>query len=207
MGKKYIIILMQVLTSICIVSVGFASWTIVSGVKIEESGTISAEDVHSNDKYIEYVSHDVFRYYDTGFVSSSGKDAQILLTGTLKYSYKLHLNNLIEDLDGKNSVIKFSLTHPVIGNYQIISDFNKSATVKVGETVIATQRNEISANTRYIEIKISELKNLQDGATIVVEYTFAAQTVEDFKEKIYPCFVEPSFEFINKVDVLFDDGE
>ena len=56
MGKKYIIILMQVLTSICMLSVGFASWTIVSGASLTAEGEIKAENVESNDRYIQMIS-------------------------------------------------------------------------------------------------------------------------------------------------------
>lgn len=128
MNRKYFLFILQFLTSICIVSVGFASWTIVSGVSIEESGTISAEDVHTNESYLQNPTIVPFRYYDTGFVSGSGTTAQIVNTAQLIYTYDLNITNLKNDLGlGENGSsplkIQFTLSHTDIDEFSFINDY------------------------------------------------------------------------------------
>ena len=69
MNRKYFLFILQFLTSICIVSVGFASWTIVTPPIIEE-GTISSEPVISADTYLDIDIDDV-SYCEEGFVTDA----------------------------------------------------------------------------------------------------------------------------------------
>lgn len=223
MGKKYIIILMQVLTSICIVSVGFASWTIVSGVKIEESGTISAEDVHYNEKYISKTSHEVFRYYDTGFLAGEDKTTEIVQTAQIKYDYMLLITNLEEDLNDQNPTIKFTLSHATIEGFAFIENYFSSVEVLLGSVDQSTQKIEYSKldiignkiyNTYIIELtfddSVSSLAQAKDGDRLQIIYNF--EVPEDgesfnFERDIFPKISSAEFHFTHKLEVLFEVGD
>lgn len=160
MNRKYFLFILQFLTSICIVSVGFASWTIVSGVSIEESGTISAEDVHTNDKYIEYLDCIPFKYYNTGFVNyddNNGHDV-VGTEGNLTFNYKIKLDACLAaynaNKDGSTEnyrfKLKFTLSHSSVSNgndgYYIIikEDYLK---VKTDCSVSVINNTTTGANT------------------------------------------------------------
>lgn len=225
MGKKYIIILMQVLTSICIVSVGFASWTIVSGVKIKESGTISAEDVHYNEKYISKTSHEVFRYYDTGFLAGEDKTTEIVQTAQIKYDYVLLLTNLAtdlaKDLNGQTSTIKFTLSHAEIEGFAFIDKYLKSVVVLLGDVdkdtqeIVYTDLKIIGnkANNSYtIEITfdsndfILAQTKAKDGDHLQIVYNFEVPKDGNdfnFETDIFPFISSAEFHFTHKLEVLF----
>lgn len=222
MGKKYIIILMQVLTSICIVSVGFASWTIVSGVKIKESGTISAEDVHYNEKYISKTSHEVFRYYDTGFLAGKGTTAEIVQTAQIKYDYMLLITNLVKDLNGKKPTIKFTLSHATIEGFAFIKNYLKSVEVLLCSVDQSTQKivysdlNIIADNNTYIieltfDDSASSLAQAKDGDRLQIVYNFEVPEDGDsfnFERDIFHNISSSDFYFIHNLEVLFlESGE
>ena len=89
MKRKYILMFMYLLTSVCIFSIGFSSWTIVQNATIDTSGNIIAEDIVSDDKYIYLNTKlgdnengiDIFEYYDRCFITyvkDSLKNEQVI---------------------------------------------------------------------------------------------------------------------------------
>lgn len=84
MKKKYIIFLMQILTSICMVSVGFASWTFVSGDSITASGNIKSESVNSFADYIDFDGEiQGFKYCNSCFLNDDLSKSTVTLDGTV----------------------------------------------------------------------------------------------------------------------------
>lgn len=83
MKRKYIYILMQILSSVCMISVGFASWTIVTPPIIAE-GDINSEPVLSADDYL-VITIDDLKFCEEGFVN----EGKISNVGYLKLNCKL----------------------------------------------------------------------------------------------------------------------
>ena len=208
MKRKYIYILIQLFTSICVVSVGFASWTFVSGDSIVASGNIKAENVHSDDKYVELVSCDIFRYYDTGFLTgtgqydSEGKEyQQITNQGKVSYVYRIDLYDLKASLADQTSVkISFTLSHTDIPNYTLIDDYASISYIKLNDVVLSSPKVTSSRanNTYKIVLDIYDEVSTYNGnvdddstryLTLSFEYLFDTSSVDFFTE-IYPCFSE-----------------
>ena len=192
MGKKYIIIIMQVLTSICMLSVGFASWTIVSGASLTAEGEIKAENVESNDRYIQMISCDNFRYYDTGFLrteeTQNGDKYQVIVTETsMTYNYQLDLYNLKEDMEGQSDLnILFTFSHPTIkvGNsedtYTIIADYFAGYEIETSYNyTIIGESDNTSSNSYFLNISFKDLVNNYEG-----DGTDESTRYVDFKIKI-----------------------
>lgn len=99
MKKKYIIFLMQILTSICMVSVGFASWTFVSGDSIIASGNIKSESVNSFADYIDF-DGDIkgFKYCNSCFLNDDLSKSSVTVDGTV-YNRGTCTANLLIKLD------------------------------------------------------------------------------------------------------------
>ena len=221
MKRKYIYILMQLFTSICVVSVGFASWTFVSGDSIIASGSIKAEDIHSNDKYVELVSCDIFRYYDTGFLTgtgqydSEGKEyQQITNQGKISYIYTIDLYDLKSSLDDQTSLkISFTLSHTDITNYTLIDDYASLSYLKLNDVVLSSPKvtSYKDNNTYTVVLDIyNEVSTYSGNAddestrylTLSFEYLFDTSSV-DFYSEIYPCFSNNAFQFNQRIDVEF----
>lgn len=221
MNRKYFLFILQFLTSICIVSVGFASWTIVSGVKIEGSGTISAEDVHYNEKYISKTSHDVFRYYDTGFLAGEDKTTEIVQTAQIKYDYMLLITNLENDFNDQKPTIKFTLSHATIEGFAFIENYLSSVQVLLGSVDQSTQKIEYSElniigdkinNTYIIELTFddstSSLAQAKDGDRLQIVYNFEVPEDGDsfnFERDIFSKISLAEFHFTHKLEVLFEE--
>lgn len=92
MKRKYIIFFMQFFTTICIISVGFSSWVIVTPPIIAE-GNIASSPVLSTDEYLHIEIEDI-KYCEEGFVND----------GLNSYIGYLTLNCTLQNLDHFNSV-------------------------------------------------------------------------------------------------------
>lgn len=92
MKRKYIIFFMQFFTTICIISVGFSSWIIVTPPIIAE-GNITSSPVLSTDEYLHIEIEDI-KYCEEGFVND----------GLISYIGYLTLNCTLQNLDHFNSV-------------------------------------------------------------------------------------------------------
>lgn len=221
MNRKYFLFMLQFLTSICIVSVGFSSWTIVSEVSIKASGIVSSEDVHYNEKYISKASHEVFRYYDTGFLKGEDKKAEIVQTAQIKYEYVLLLTNLETDLNGKTSTIKFTLSHAEIEDFAFIDKYLSSIDVLLGTIGENAQEieytnlevtNHKTNNIYTIELTFgaddSDLANAIDGDHLQIVYNFEVPKDGDsfnFESDIFPYISSDEFHFAHKLEVLFEE--
>ena len=107
MNRKYFLFILQFLTSICIVSVGFASWTIVTPPIIEE-GLISSEPVLATDTYLDIEIEDI-KFCEEGFVTD----------GFLSFVGYLTLNCKVQNLDNFNKIF---CTYDAEGNKHLDYD-------------------------------------------------------------------------------------
>ena len=186
MKKKYIIFLMQILTSICMVSVGFASWTFVSGDSITASGNIKAEDVISNNEYIKLTNQTTLKYYKSGFVTEENK---ISLTGSIDVEYTINLtycNSLYSDFDSLKVIMYLDSNI-----YNIFEDTTVSCIIENNEgEVITPAVTPLIDETRHnLEFDLYNiLKNHPNGGEykIKVTYSFTVESYELYESNIYP---------------------
>lgn len=222
MNKKYIYIFMQLFTSICLISVGFASWTFVCGDSITASGNIVAQDVHTDDNYIKLESTEVFRYYDTGFVSGTEDSVTITDTGTLVFNYKIDLYNCEQAITSTNATTKFNvlftLSHATVVKssengettyYKFIDDCLTDCTYTENPSIILVSKNSATNdNLCDLSINLFNLISAFDGSSnsdnryvdFSITYTFNVGTL-NFKNDIYPCLAKEEFEFIMKTNI------
>lgn len=91
MKRKYIIFLMYVLTSVCLFSIGFSSWTIVQNATVSTTGNIEASDMFNYDDFI-YFDGDIqgFKYCSTCFLNQDLSKAEY---GTCTVNLKINKEN------------------------------------------------------------------------------------------------------------------
>lgn len=194
MKRKYIYIFMQLFTSICLISVGFASWTFVSGDSITATGNIHAENIHMYIRPYEDTStegpdhYEVFRYCDSGFLNGTGEYyldengiqheyQAVTQTGSLKYRYFIDLyecKTALEAAKKSNSSlnsfnIQFELSHPSIlkdqsGSYEIITNYLTACTFTQSDGYTVND-NEKNTNKYILNLNFYNLVNSYDGSS------------------------------------------
>ena len=101
MRRKYIVLCMYFLTCICIVSVGFSSWTIVQNANIKAFGSFASSEIISHSDYIEFESMQGFKYCSAGFLNNDLSKAD---KGTCTANLNIKLNNCAIQFQGKDSL-------------------------------------------------------------------------------------------------------
>lgn len=199
MKRKYIYILMQLFTSICVVSVGFASWTFVSGDSIIASGSIKAEDIIVDNEIVSIDQTNLsLKYYKTGFVSTDeyGNDT-VSDKGILSVTYIINLEkyreknpshtnlDILINLDCVSTDDKFNLF-----NNQYITcsdDLNFYITDKANDysITLSNKNSNILNGSRYSVNFV--LNNITDDTEkeIVITIDYAFQIVNKNHKKFY----------------------
>ena len=193
MNRKYFLFILQFLTSICIVSVGFASWTIVSGVSIEESGTISAEDVTQSTTYIEITQKSPLKYYQTGFVTGEEGSYVISEQGTLSFNCKIKIDNcknFYSDIEELKVTIYLKTNHNTI-----FSDLSLSHTVDGLTTLgdLIQDDPNIKPTVYFVTFNIDDLQNKSGNLEYTLNINFTIESLDDFND-IYSYLDEVKFE-------------
>ena len=120
MKRKYIIFLMYVLTSVCLFSIGFSSWTIVQNATVSTTGNIEASDMFNYDDYISF-SGDIqgFNYCSTCFLNedlskSTYYDSNTeteLNRGTCIINLKIKPENCLNSFNSNSIRVEIELKH------------------------------------------------------------------------------------------------
>lgn len=156
MNRKYIYILMQLFTSICLVSVGFASWTFVSGDSITATGNIVAQDVNNFEDYI-YFDGEIqgFKFCSTGFLT---EDLAKSDSGIVNINMKIKTDNCEIQYQGYNSLkIELELKYKEECEYDIFaSTISISNSVHINETVEVTGIEETQEGSYKITFTLTD---------------------------------------------------
>lgn len=195
MNKKYVYIFMQLFTSICLISVGFASWTFVSGDSITATGNIVAQDVHSTTDYVELTNQTKLKYYKSGFVAS---DNTISKTGFMSVEYTLNIANcktLYPSTDF--NTLKVLLYLDAI-DYNIFSDTTITFEIFNAELQEITSNNSLIVNESKHCLEFYLINILTDQFTdasysFTVNYYFTVDTYENYENNIYPNIAKLNF--------------
>lgn len=136
MKRKYIYIFMQLFTSLCLVSVGFASWTFVSGDTITAEGNIVAQDVNNFEEFI-YFDGDIegFKYCSSGFLTNDFKKSNV---GTTTVNLMVMLDNCKKQYSGSDSLkIDLEFKYKEENNtYNIFDVATITHTITLNENVV-----------------------------------------------------------------------
>ena len=195
MKRKYILFLMQVFTSICMLSIGYSSWAICTGDSLEISGNFVAEDVITNTDYI-LISNDSnmkLDYYETGFINEND---EVVLTGTMSIEYTIVLkncNSLYED-SIKNIRVKSNLCSTGSNLYSYVSE--SYTVLDENNTVVASGNDVITSENFYFEFIIANVlhqENQKNEYKFTIQYSFTASSHEDFRKSIYPIMDDIAF--------------
>lgn len=195
MNKKYIYIFMQLFTSICLISVGFASWTFVSGDSITATGNIVAQDVHSTTEYVELTNQTSLKYYKSGFVTSNNT---ISKTGFMSVEYTLHITNCktLYPATDFNS-LKILLYLDAI-DYNIFNDTTVTFEILNAESQIINSNNSLIVNESKHCLEFYLINILTDQFTdteysFIVNYYFTVATYDNYENNIYPNISKLNF--------------
>lgn len=204
MKKKYVYIFMQLFTSICLVSVGFASWTFVSGDSITATGNIYAEDVYEATNYIELTNQSKLRYYKTGFVTSENTVSK---KGSISVEYTLDIINCKNIYPIENYNTLKVVLYLDSNLYNIFEDTTVSFDIVDGEEKVLDSNNSliVNDNKHCLEFKITDV--LSEDYTYV-EYSFIVTyyfTVDDYS--IYETKIYPNLSKIELVSSALISGE
>ena len=190
MKRKYILMFMYLLTSVCIFSIGFSSWTIVQNATIDTSGNIIAEDIITDSDYIriEESLSTSLKYYETGFIDDSNN---VTLIGTMNITYTIDLYNCKEmyGTDVSDLIVLVTLESNV---YNLFSVVEENATIKHGDTSIAYTRLSDSVQDPDKYVLSFTLSNVLDNVVegneyaFTVYYEFKASDYNYYKTNIYP---------------------
>lgn len=224
MNRKYFLFILQFLTSICIVSVGFASWTIISGDSITASGAISAKDVNQSEDFISLTAQSELKYYQTGFVIQNGNEYTIGTTGIMSVTYTIHLDKCKEiytSNENHSLKVRVYLTCNIINkpnlSGSLISLLNEETEICSVEPKVYIEDTEISSNENtskysfsygiennvsWIEFCLEDILNNSGDYSFKVDYNFTTDSFDTYEEYIYPNLKEFHFEssaLINEV--------
>lgn len=195
MKRKYIYILMQLFTSICVVSVGFASWTFVSGDSIVASGNIKAEDVITDNEIVSINDTNLLlEYYKTGFIDLDENGNKVVSdTGILTITYNINLEKYKEKNPGATNLdIKIYLD--CISTYNDFNIFNSTYIECSEDTTTSVEVSKLTskvmdASSYYINLKLNDITDANLKELIVtVNYKFVISNAnhKKFYSDVYP---------------------
>lgn len=202
MKKKYVYIFMQLFTSICLVSVGFASWTFVSGDSITATGNIYAEDVHNYEDFITFDPENPiqgFKYCSGGFLDDNYK---IVEYGECIVNLDLKVYNCSIQYAEYNSLkIELEFKYQDECDYNIFNNTIENVVILSEgiEVVKQTPTSETTYKMSFIlKNYITNYKNTQSGIQnedIIVKIRFYlgddyANAYDYFKDMEFECVVK-----------------
>ena len=215
MTKKFMISLIALLSSISLVSIGFASWTIAAGNN-SISGTITAEDVMYTDHYVTITKAKPLTYCSLGFVNP---DNQSVIVNKGVLDLNIQLKNLKEfktkfstSTSNINSLgVDISLSYESQGTYQYLFNTNSSnelvfdeGKITTTDTTFALPSTYTKNTTKYNSTSFIPLNGLLNGSrdtyTFNVKYTFTHNSSinkTNFKAKLLDTFKKPNLFKVN----------
>lgn len=192
MKRKYILMFMYLLTSVCIFSIGFSSWTIVQNATIDTSGNIIAEDIVSINNYIKLTNQTNLRYYKTGFVTA---DNQVSKTGYMTVEYEIDVVNckvLYEEYSSLNVIVYLDTV-----NYNIFDDTSVSfELVDNNDQVIHVNSSSLNDSKHQVEFSLNNVLSEEYSSTTYsfeITYYFTVDTYETYETNIYPNIAKVKF--------------
>ena len=192
MKRKYIIILMQFLTSICIISVGFSSWIIVTPPIVAE-GQIVSSSVMSTDEYLT-ISIDNLKYCSEGFVN----EEKISYTGYIVLNCTLDISKLKQDFHDQYSSIKMELSLSREG-YNLFETTTKQSSTHVinsnGINITEKFPSGKKKNKYMLDITLNDVLNVDHiNGLYYFSITYQFNSHADLYSRIYTSLTEnPEF--------------
>lgn len=185
MKHKLIAFIIMIFMCVSIVSVGFASWTIVYDSEfVEEEGEFSAENIVDYNEYIKMESVTSLKYNKDGFVGTTNKYVSTITCVFVVDIESIHskfkditkveigvdlkyIDNIITNSQGKELLNIFeNITSQAYHNDVEITNYSGSA---------STEENKQEYNSIIpITIELNENKELvsEDTYTFTIKYTF-----------------------------------
>lgn len=185
MKRKYIIILMQFLTSICIISVGFSSWIIVTP-PISAEGQIVSSKIISTDDYLT-ITYDDLKYCKNGYVN----DAILSYTGYITLNCSLDTEKFIYDHQHSYNSIRIEF----VLSYDDYNLFETSAYQSFSHTI---ENNGLNITEKYPEGKKHKTYILD----IVLNDVLG---VDENNQCIYPSYEFSIIYQFNSSEEIFND--
>lgn len=216
MKRKYIIFLMYVLTSVCLFSIGFSSWTIVQNASVSTTGNIEASDMFNYDDFI-YFDGDIqgFKYCSTCFLNedlskSTYYDSDLdkeFNRGTCTINLQLRTENCSIQFNDKDSIrVEVELKLKDSYEYNIFdSTIDISNTVLLNGAIAPSSIEEIQEGSyKLIFVYSNYLKDYKDQSSIIDKEPLQIKvhfnlTDEQFVSA-YDSFANMNFECIVRIE-------
>ncbi len=205
MKRKYIIFLMYVLTSVCLFSIGFSSWTIVQNATVSTIGNIEASDMLNYDDYI-YFDGDIkgFKYCSTCFLN---EDLSKATSGTCTINLKLKTDNCSIQFYDKDSIrVEVELKFKDNCDYDIFaSTIDISNTVLLNNSVAPSNIEETqNGSYKIVFLYTDYLKDYRSLSSEIIEEPLQIKihfnlTDTQFKDA-YDSFDDMNFECIVRIE-------
>lgn len=210
--SNYLII--TLLMCLSLVSVGFASWNISSGVATDTVLPSVATDIVVNSS--DYVYLDTtkgtdgitcFDYKNTGYLNSSGV---VTDTGYIDTYYKINQKKCAEIFSGFNSVkltIRLQYDPSTPSSTNIFADhrdsngyrsINHNINTSLGYTANKIDTSEVCYQVEIVFINLIGNYNSttsNEEVSFTLSYALFATTGEYFKTNIYPCLYSDNVTF------------
>ena len=187
MKRKYILMFMYVLTSICIFSIGFSSWTICMGDTITAQGNFLAEDVFLSNEfiYINNQSNVSLKYYETGFIDENNN---ITTKGSMSVDYCIDVTKCKSLYDDSVENLRVVITLDSL-NFNIYKYTTLEIVVTDNQGNLIIPTNSINGETcsfSFILDGVLSDDNQNSISTFNVTYYFNVQSNDYFNKNIYP---------------------
>ena len=215
MTKKFMISVIAILSSISLVSIGFASWTIASG-NSTIGGIITAEDVMYTDHYVTITKAKPLTYCSKGFVNPDNQ-SEILNKGSLDLNvtlrnlkeFKTKFSTSTSKIDSLG--VDINLSYEQQGTYQYLFNTDSSKELVFDQGKITSSDSSFTLPTTYTKntaqytsssfIPLNGLLNgSRDTYTFNVKYTFTHNSSineSNFKTKLLDTFKKPNLFKVN----------
>ena len=190
MLKEYKTMIILTLCCLTMVSIGFSSWVVTNPNTTEDvNGSLEADSIIDNRKYISEIEQTVLSYTDLGFL----KNGYYSNTGEMSITYNIntkacasYFNSLGEQCDALNLEICAKYADGFASEYNIFQrgGFNLEYSINDGEYQSDWVDGKITSNCEAISImQITDLTS--ESLKIKFLYSFEINMGKTFKTNAY----------------------
>ena len=198
---RILYLLLSICSLICLICIGFSSWTIVSEVTKTAGGSLIASPVVDHSEYITCQSVQCFDFNEDGFTGNNatedGNFGYIIVEYSLDASACSNIANTNGDIDITLYLRGVDWTGKSLVFYRTGAE---TAVLKITNALIQLPNSGVwedyigysSYNGDYLTTKFtSSISDIEKDSTFSVQYsvTYVGSTTDDYK-KLYELLVE-----------------
>ena len=191
MFKEYKTMIILTLCCLTMVSIGFSSWVISDpSTTTTVDGTLEADSIIDNRKYVSKVSEDIFSYNEHGFI----QNGYYSNTGNIFITYNInpqacvsYFDSLNEPCEGLYLELKAEYANGFTSTYDIFKNSSLKLEYKIndGEYLNNFEVANISNYTVVSKFKLDSSYLSSSSLNITYKYTFTIKMGSNFTNNAY----------------------